>query len=333
MGITMQGKGSKPEKLNRAWIDHLKWSIKRHTNIHVPGKEPNIFIFSTARSGSTWLMEIIATQHGIKFINEPLLMTQFKHGGPLPASWEFLLPHAEREPKLEKYFRQLLDNKLGIGSPAPFSRFHRFVSRRIVVKELRCHDLMNWFENRFNFQIVYLVRHPIPTNLSRKRYGRLPLFLANEIYCKRYLTHELRAYGWSILENGSALQKTVLDWCLQNLPPMKFLDRSNWLCLHYEDIVLKPRTVIEKLADFLGRMDKQKMIRQIEVASGSIALSDVDTQRFLEKPSANGDRLYLINKWRKRVSAEEEKQAFEILHKFDIDCYLLGQDLPAHRLQ
>ena len=313
--------------------NHWKWLIKRYSNIHIQGDQPNVFVFATARSGSTWLMEIIASQSGIKFIDEPLLMSQFGYAGaPLPSSWGFLLPHPGRESKLESYFVQLLENRLAVGSPAPFSRFHRFLSRRIVVKDLRCHDLMNWFEKKFGFKIIYLLRHPIPTALSRQSYARLCLFLSNDHYCRRYLRPELRAYGWSILEEGSELQKKVLDWTLQNLPPLKFLDRKQWLCLHYEDMVVDPATTIERLADFIGSLDKQKMLRQADIASGSASLSDADTQRFLRQEAASRDRMYLINKWRKRISAEEEKQAFEILRNFEIDIYQPGEDLPVQRL-
>jgi hypothetical protein len=316
----------------RAWVNRWKWRIKRYSSIHIQADRPNVFIFATARSGSTWLMEIIASQPGVKFISEPLYLTQFRNGGPLPSSWEFLLPHPQREPTLERYFRRLLENKLGVGSPAPFSRFHRLVSRRIVVKDLRCHDLMNWFEERFQFQIIYLIRHPIPTSLSRKSYARLPLFLSNDIYCERFLTPQLRAFGWSILQEGSELQKKVLDWCLQNLPPLRFLDRSKWLCLYYEDVVLDPAATIERLADFLGLVNKEKMLRQANVASRSVSWSDPETQRFLAGASSSNDRSYLINRWRTKLSPEEERQAFEILGRFEIDLYEVGKDLPAHRL-
>ena len=321
-----------PGRSPRAWVNRWKWRIKRYSNIHIQAAKPNVFVFSTARSGSTWLMEIIASERGIKFISEPLYLAQFREGGPLPSSWEFLLPHAQREPALENYFRQLLENRLGVGSPAPFSRFHRFVSRRIVVKDLRCHDLMNWFEERFQFQIVYLIRHPLPTALSRKSYARLPLFLSNDIYCERFLTPELRAYGWSILDRGTELEKKVLDWCLQNLPPLKFLDRSRWLCLHYEDVVLEPAATIDRLADFLGLVDKEKMRRQANVASRSTSSSEPETQRFLAQAPSDHDRLYLINRWRSKVSREEEGRAFEILRRFEIDLYEPDEDLPANRL-
>jgi hypothetical protein len=206
------------------------------------------------------------------------------------------------------------------------------ISRRIVVKDLRCHDLMNWFEQRFGFQIIYLVRHPVPTSLSRKSYARLPLFLGNDDYCERFLTPRLRSYANSILENGSDLEKKVLDWCLQNLPPLKFLDRSNWICLHYEDLVLDPTVPIDRLASTLGLAHKDRMLRQARVASRSAFQSDAETRSFLTKGSSGPDRLYLINRWRSRISSDQEKRLRELLVRFDIGLYDPAAELPITRL-
>ncbi|MGH8501120.1 MAG: hypothetical protein ACREVE_01355, partial [Gammaproteobacteria bacterium] len=45
--------------------------IKYLCNFHRQGSKPNIFIFSTPRSGSTWLMELMLTQRGFKSCSEP----------------------------------------------------------------------------------------------------------------------------------------------------------------------------------------------------------------------------------------------------------------------
>lgn len=310
----------------------LKQKIKQFCNIHIQGEKPNIFIFSTARSGSTWLAEIIASQRGLKFIDEPLLMSKFKNGGPLPASWEFTLPHNGREEKLKKYFNMLIQNKFDIGSPRPFSKFYRPITWRIVFKILRCQDLMNWFEKTFGAQIVYFVRHPIATSLSRERYGRLPLFLKNELYCECYLNPELYSYGLSILKKGSELEKKVLDWCIQNLPPIKFLDRSRWLCLHYEVLVVNSAETIEKISLYLNLLDKEKMYKRLHIASSTVYKSDPNTRGYFVLSSKRRDPHYLVSKWRPKISKEEEKKAFEILSNFGIDIYSFGEDLPTRRL-
>lgn len=311
-------------------VEDIKWYVKRSCNIHRQGGKPNIYIFSTARSGSSWLMEMLSTQSGMKFINEPLLIDQIKKGkSPIPASWEFLLPNVNREEILLKYFNELTSNKLGIGNPAPFTQFHRWFSNRIVFKILRCKDLMNWFEDEFNCQIVYLLRHPIPTNLSRSECELLPLYRNNDEYWHKYLTSSQRKYCSSIIDSGSEMQKKVLDWCLQNLPPLRFLDRSKWLCLYYEDWVVNPHVNVQKTADFLQFKDHTKIHNQHAQASGSIGLSDSKTRAFFDNPT-NSE--FLINKWRSKVSDEEERSLFEILQILEIDVYEIGHNMPTNKL-
>ena len=59
--------------------------IKKLSNYHKPNDSPNIFIFSSPRSGSEWLMNIIASQPGIKHCSEifnlrrPVNLTYIDH--------------------------------------------------------------------------------------------------------------------------------------------------------------------------------------------------------------------------------------------------------------
>lgn len=48
----------------------LKQLLKSLVNIHMPGGH-NVFIFTSPRSGSTWLMELILTQPGFKPCADP----------------------------------------------------------------------------------------------------------------------------------------------------------------------------------------------------------------------------------------------------------------------
>jgi hypothetical protein len=315
-------------------LNYLRWQIKRFSNVHSQGNQKNIFVFSTARSGSSWLMEMLATQPGMKYINEPLLMTQFEDSwwSPLPPSWELVLPNPERKKILHKYFSALISNDIGVGAPAPFKKFHRWTSNRIVFKILRCKDLMNWFETEFDAQIVYLIRHPIATSISRTSVSRLPMFLANEVFCSRYLSVDQRRFCMAILDHGSELEKKVLDWALQNLPPLRYLDRTNWCCVTYEELVATPESEIAKLSKRLELPDTERVMCQIGVPSGSVSLSDESTQKYLRESVGESDRTHLLRKWRKKVSDVDERRVFEILEHLDIDLYEVGSDLPVKTL-
>lgn len=53
-------------------LNTVKANLKMLATRHYPGDEPNVFIHSLPRSGSTWLMELILTQPGFLPCNEPL---------------------------------------------------------------------------------------------------------------------------------------------------------------------------------------------------------------------------------------------------------------------
>jgi len=277
-------------------------------------------------------MELIATQPGVRFVDEPLSPAQFNFpGAPLPATWEFLLPHPEREARIATYFDDLMAGRCSIGAPSLFSKFYRPYTWRTVLKILRCHDLMNWFEQRYNGQIVYLLRHPIPTNLSRTIFPRLPLFLDNDEYCARYLSPEQREYGRQVLAQGSELEKKVLDWALQNIPPLRFLDRRGWLCLHYEDLVLNAKPELERLASHLGLPHVERMLARTTAPSQTIRISERRTQQHFAQGAY--DRSFLLRRWRERVPESEEQRVFELLSVYGLNEYACGEDLPIRRVE
>jgi hypothetical protein len=191
---------------------------------------------------------------------------------------------------------------------------------------------MNWFEQEFKGQIVYLLRHPIPTNLSRERYSILPLYLENHKYCLRYLNEKTQNYCKRIIENGNELEKKVLDWCLQNLPSMKYSDRKNWLIIYYEDMVMSPEVTFNKVIKHLKLKDRKKILERYHKASASTKQSDDDTKKFFNKKQIGIERKFLINKWRSMVNEEEEMRAFEILEKFRINVYKYGENMPDKRI-
>ena len=310
----------------------LKRWLRALTTYHRPDGSPPVFLFSNARSGSSWLMELIATQPGVRFVDEPLSPAQFSvPGAPLPPTWDFLLPHPEREERLGPYFDDLLAGRCSIGAPSLFSKFYRPYTWRIVLKILRCHDLMNWFEQRYHGRVVYLLRHPIPTNLSRTVYPRLSLFLDNDEYCHRYLTADQREFGRQVLSRGSELEKKVLDWALQNLPPLRFLDRQGWLCLHYEDLVLDAKPELERMASHLELPHVKRMLKRATVPSQTIRISERRTQQHFAE--GGYDRSFLLRRWRERVSEAEEQRVFELLSVYGLNEYARGEDLPVRRVE
>lgn len=298
------------------------------------GPYPNIALFSSARSGSTWLGEMLAAESGILLLDEPC---HPKNLSPLvfgtAEDWAHLLPSEEREARLAKYFDRILAGNLYIGAPRLRSRNYRTYCNRIVLKMLRFKDLIEWFELRFDLQIIYLVRHPLATNLSRQECPRLPLFLANEAFCSTYLSEPQLRFSRQILANGTKLEKNVLDWCLQNLPAIDSPSLDRWCCVHYEDLVTNAHAEVARIARFAGFESSKPMLSRSQEASLSTSQCDDTTKQFFDnRDTSNSGTEFLLNKWRAKLQPGDEERAFQILDTLGIDCYAVGEDRPVRRL-
>lgn len=306
----------------------LKTTIKSMSNVHRPDGRPNVFLFSMPRSGSTWLMELIWTQPGFKFCDEPLDLRNAlvrQHLGI--AEWQDLYDQ-NAALALQDYFRAFCDGRSGFMNPSPLRRYYRPVTHRIVFKVIHGgEDRINWFRDAFNGRVVFLVRHPIAVSLSREVYPRLQAFLSSDY--RRHMAKDQLDYALRICETGTKLEQGVLSWCLQNAIPLGEA-ADDWAIVSYEQMVLEPQPVIMYLVDKLELPEPGRMLERLTTPSGVKAKSDAETQQVLE--DATNRRSWLVEKWRKQVSESEERRVMEILKRFDLDVYSHGDLLPAERL-
>ena len=303
-----------------------KNTIKTVTNLHRPDGRQNIFLFSTPRSGSTWLMELIWSQPAFKACNEPLdLRNPMVRRYLGIANW-LELYNNNASPALHRYFQALCKGRLHAMDPVPFRRSYRPMTHQIVFKIINGgEDRINWFRDTFNGQIVYLIRHPIAVSLSREYYPRLQAQLKSDY--RRHFSKEQIDIAQRILENGSRLEQGVLAWCLENAVPLR-MATDDWLIIAYEELVFDPRPVIAQMAERLALPEPEHMLSRLAIPSAVKAKSNPETQQALERGT---DRRWLVEKWRSHVSEHEERRAMEILAHFQLDFYQPGEILPTRR--
>ncbi len=303
--------------------EQIKYLPARIFNFHSKSNKKDIFIFSSPRSGSTWLMELIASQKNIKYVDEPLHINRHKsYLTNIEPSWSFIYSDSNREGKFVNYLDKILKNKLFLGQQKfkhiLQGEFDYFTNRK-AFKILRAKDLINVFEMKFNIQVVYLLRHPIPVALSLIRENiehRVVHYLNNDLYCQKYLSEELICFSNQIIEHGSELEIRILQWCLENLPPIKFFIKENWVIVTYEDLVVNGEETINKLYNSLNLNEFQSLAEHLSQPSRTT--EDIKTKNKI----INEDKTYLIRKWEKVITKEEKQKAFDILRKFDLEKYI-----------
>lgn len=312
--------------MRRSMKELLLLAVRSVANWHRPGDLPNVFIFTTPRSGSTWLMELIQTQPKFKLCSEPLDLRIPEISRRLGvSSWEELYQDATW-PRIQNYFEGLCSGRIRFLNQAPFWPQYRALTSRLLAKILHGGEAqMARLAESCNARVVLLLRHPIPVSLSREVTPRLEAFLTSD-YSGHFSEEEL-AFGWEIFHAGSGLEKGVLDWCLQNAVPLREAE-SDWTVISYEELVLAPAAILSGLAEELQLEAPELMHASLHKPSATAKKSDRVTADALNGPMDGDQAWWLVSKWREKVTEAEERSAMQILERFGLDQYRFGEVLP-----
>lgn len=299
-------------------------------NIHKKGIKKDIIIFAGRRSGSTWLMDLLYSQPGIKFCAEPLYLGRWnRHKLKLPRKEDskFIDLTKREERILKSYFNAILNGSIEVSPPWNIrEKGYSFFTNRYVVKICNGLSLIEWFEKNFDVHIVYSVRHPISNALSIINLTWKDIadaFLNNRFFVEKYLNNTQLRYARNIKKSGSRLQKVVLEWTLENLIPIRTIkkEEKKWVVLTYEEMFLNPRKVVDLLYNKLNLEDKKLMIESINKPSRSATM---ESAKNIDERNMD----FILKRWKEKVSDKDEKDIFDILEVFDIEVYKYGSFMP-----
>lgn len=315
-------------------MEKFKQFISEHNNIHRPDGRPNVLLFSTPRSGSTWLMEMILTQPGFKPCDEPFDLRQdyVKQylGRQGVHDWPDLYDDAHAA-TLDAYLEGVADGQLHLTDRFIHRNRFRVLTSRVVFKLLHAgEDRIARWRDRCRGRVVYLLRHPLPVSLSRRYLPRLPTFVGEGQYAEHFDAAQRRE-ARRIASDGDDLERSVLDWCLQNAVPLR-QSTPDWLFVTYEQLVLDPSPIIDRLCATLDLDHPERMRKRLGVASASTRQSDERTRNRLAEGRRDGaENTWYLEKWRAKIDTQHERRLMEILSVFDIDSYRAGDVLPDQR--
>ena len=328
---------SDASNLQRACKDLIKESIWYLFNRYEQGDEKNICLFSTRRGGSTFLMELIAANRGIRFCDQPFSLKSSLSGQirylPIFDRSHVIFLDEDDEVMVRTYLEKIFSGALNVQAPWRFwRRDFDFLANRMVLKIVDAKGIIDWIDQNFSVDIVYSTRHPIPSALSVMRNQwelTASAYLRNREFVSAYLDSDQFDYAQSLLASGTLFQKHILNWCLENMIPLRLIaQRPHWLYLSYEELTLKPDETIEELAKHLHLSDIERMRKKISKPSKSTRNLSTTDARAAIREGSSGD---IISSWRRELSRKDERMAFDILEQLNISIYQYGSDLPVGR--
>jgi hypothetical protein len=253
-----------------------------------------VFLAGSARSGTTWVSDMINYRNEYRFVFEPF------HPGKVRACKNFrrkqyLRPDDRREEYLGSA-KTILTGDLRNFWTDRFNR--RLVARRRLIKDIRANLLLGWMRANFpGMPMILLLRHPCAVAASRIALGwrdNLSETMEQEDLVEDFLLPveaEIRAARY-------AFERHVFSWCIENYVPLKQFGPGELQLSFYERFLAHPEVEIPRLFDFLGE--------------------EVDA-RVYSRAIRPGAEEAPVDTWCRRVSSSQLQRTVEILALFGLD--------------
>lgn len=316
--------------------EYLKIFIGKFLNWHNrSSQKKDIFLFAGRRSGSTWIMEVIASQPGIKYSDQPPNWKMHKRYLSKINSDPFEITSlTERESEvLCQYFTDLVNDEIQVSPPWNiFEETYSFITNRYVLKITDALAILPWFVSRFDANFVYFIRHPIPTSQSIDNLGWDPTvtaFLEDEAYLQKNFDSEQIDFAKRINSEGSTLEKLTLEWALKNFIPLNYIFKEHGkelLVMSYEELVLNHEKSI-------GLLSRNLDLPEVEKLEESIQKPSSNARGRSRREIREREQDYMVTKWSDKVTQREKRKVDKILSVYNLDRFYKAEKfLPKDAL-
>ena len=294
-------------------------SLSRRLIIDIGNCYDSIFISGSARSGTTWLQEII------NFDNEYRIMFEPFHPKKVECinDWKYF-QYIRVNDESEKYLipmEKILRGKLRNSWVDRLNKKH-FTKTRIL-KAIHANLFLFWMKNHFpKIPIILIIRHPcavanskinIASDFFRNTINPLERFLTQRELMEDFLS----PFESDIREAKTNFETYIFMWCIENFVPLKLFQPGEIHVTFYENLCIKPEDEVKKIFSFLGKSFSPNIMNQI-----------IQPSVMSKKGSAVNTGDDLISSWRNYINQEEIVRAVEILNLFDLDILYNNHDLP-----
>jgi len=207
-------------------------------------------VVGTARSGSTWVAELLNHRNEYRLVFEPFRSDRVRRARPFRRG-HYIDPREQDHP-LAGSIDALLAGR--VRSWWTDRQNRRRIATRRIVKEVRITNLVPWIRARHrDLRIVYVVRDPVAVARSWLELGwgdDLDDLLAQE-----QLLERLPGSGAAIRElaGGELFDRHVVRWCLENAIPLTAYAELGLHLVVYERLRAEPEREIDRLFAYLGR--------------------------------------------------------------------------------
>jgi hypothetical protein len=282
------------------------------------GPEDTVFVAGHDRSGTTWIAEILGTDHRYRYIFEPFSPGRLDITGPFRPR-QYLRPGVD-DPRYLDPARAIISGRVRSVWTDKYNR--AVLPRKRLIKDVRANLLLPWLQRQFPaMPLVYLLRHPCAVAHSQMKVSDqwkadVGRFLRQEALVEDHL----QALVPLLEAVETPFERHVAVWCIDNYVPLRTLPADRVHLAFYEDFCMEPEREVRRLLDHLGEPFTQEALRAVTRPSAT-------TRR--DSAIVSGESL--VEGWRRNVTPDEMGGALRILEAFGLDRIYGRDPMPLAR--
>jgi hypothetical protein len=273
----------------------------------------SILVAGTARSGTTWLGDILASQLRGRVMFEPFHSRKVKAYSHYHY-FHYMHPH-EKDEGLAAFCRTVFSGE--IRDKWIDGYVEVLLPQYRIIKEIRANLLLKWIQNNFpQVPQLFIIRHPCAVVLSRMALNwdtdrDIESFLAQPKLVEDFLGEKLDVIKKAVHPE----EKHAIIWCVTNLIPLRQFQENELNVLFYENLCTQPEVEIARLFQAIQLGYQDSLFNTLEVPS--------TTTRPTSAIVIGEDNL---SRWQNRLHSKQIDKILNVVEAFGLE-YLYGDSL------
>jgi hypothetical protein len=291
--------------INKGYRKLVSLVIRRIYQDNVKDLGSSIFVVGSARSGTTWLANLIASQFRSRIMFEPfnpILVKEFSKFN----YFQYMRPN-EFDQALYNFCHKVFTGNIR----------NAWIDREIqylfpqgrVIKCIRSSLMLKWLDIQFpQVPKFFVIRHPCAVVQSRMKLewatdDDIRHFLIQPTLMEDFLNDKIDVIEKAKTEE----QKHAVIWCVTNLVPIKQFPRENINIVLYENLVQFPLDEIAKIFKGLKISYNDSIFNKLKQPS----LTTTHTSAILTGKGLTGH-------WKNDLSLRQIDNILEVVDKFGL---------------
>lgn len=267
-------------------------------------------VAGTARSGTTWLAELIASQLPCRIMFEPFNprkvpgFRQFHY-------FQYMRP-TDRDVELRSFCQAVFNGDIR----------NDWIDREIsllrpqyrLVKEIRANLFLKWINTQFpEVPLLFIIRHPCAVVASRMKLNWATDTDIRPFLAQSKLAHDHLADHRDLIgQLDTPEEKHALIWCISNLVPLRQFRAGELTIVFYENLCLQPEIEIRRIFQVLGHEYRDSVYDAMRAPSRTT----VGNRAVVSGAHQPGG-------WRQALSPRQVGRILAVVEAFGLD-YLYG---------